>query len=120
MERASCGDRWWSLATELFTGMKEWRHAHTTAPFNDIESALDARLHSLRARMLEDLALASTVATWSEAPPSERPRCRQCDVPLESRGEATRELQTVGGEQVVLSRAYGVCPACDAGLFPPR
>ena len=54
--------RWQQLAEEVMTGMKEWRFAHPKATFKEIEAALDERLAKVRARMLQDVALASAVA----------------------------------------------------------
>jgi YgiT-type zinc finger domain-containing protein len=113
-------DRGWrELSEEVLTGMKEWRLAHPQATFSEIEAALDERLGRLRARMLQDAALASTAAEWAEAEGEARPFCPECGTPLVSRGKEKRGLQTQGGQEVVLERSYGVCPACGAGLFPP-
>jgi hypothetical protein len=120
MEREAFDRRWSSLAHEVLTGMKEWRLQHPTATFSEIEAALDERLGSLRARMLEDAAMASDAASWSQETADERPTCPFCGVPLVSRGDATRQLQTQAGQEVRLTRSYGTCPACEVGLFPPR
>ena len=120
MERDSFDHRWWPLAEEVLTGMKEWRLQHPTATFSEIEAALDERLGRLRARMLEDAALASAAATWSQEGGTARPPCPTCGAPLQSRGKAARHLQTHAGQEITLTRSYGTCPACGAGLFPPR
>jgi RNase P subunit RPR2 len=112
--------RWRELAEEVITGITEWRQAHPRATLAEIESALDERLDRLRARMLEDAAQASAATAWSERPASERPKCPTCGTPLVSRGKARRRLATQGGEGLTLERTYGVCPVCQAGLFPPR
>ena len=110
---------WRELAEEILTGMKEWRLQHPKATWNEIEAALDERLGRMRAKMLQDAALASTTTDWTATPPEKRPICPQCGQPLEPRGQQERHLQTHGGREVVLQRSYGVCPACGAGLFPP-
>ncbi len=120
MDRDNFDQCWWPLAQEVLTGMKEWRLQHPTATFSEIEAALDARLGRLRARMLEDTALASAVAAWSPESGHPRPPCPACGAPLQSRGEATRDLQTHAGQAITLTRSYGTCSACGAGLFPPR
>ena len=110
----------WQREVELvMTGMKEWRLQHPRASFREIETALDERLAKMRARMLEDLALASAAARVSAAPEEERPRCPGCGGPLEARGEQERTLTTTYNEPITLRRGYGYCPACAAGLFPP-
>ena len=110
---------WRVLSDEVLTGMKEWRLQHPRATLSEIETALDARLAGLRARMLEDAALASAAADWESGPGAGVPVCPQCGKPLQARGRHPRQLQTHGGRQLTLPRAYGVCPACQAGLFPP-
>ena len=119
MERDPFDRRWRPLAEEVLTGMKEWRLQHPTATFAAIEAALDERLGQLRVRMLEDVALASTAAVWSQESGPARPACPACGTALQSRGQAIRHLQTHAGQEVALQRSYGTCPACGTGLFPP-
>lgn len=110
---------WHQLTQEVMTGMREWRLQHPKATLRKIETELDARLHRMRACMLEDLALASSAADWAATPPAQQPTCPDCGAPLRLRGANTRTLQTHGGEALTLTRQYGSCPACGAGLFPP-
>jgi hypothetical protein len=111
--------KWQALAAEAFLGMKEWRRRHPTATFVEIEQALDARLSALRARMLQDVALASAAAAVRDAPPAARPACPACGGRVAARGAATRRLTVAHDREVALTRDYAVCPACGAGLFPP-
>ena len=111
---------WHQLTQEVMTGMREWRLQHPKATLREIETELDARLHRMRACMLEDLALASSAADWTDAPQAEHPTCPECGQPLHLRGRDTRTLQTHGGQSLRLTRQHGSCPACGAGLFPPR
>ncbi len=111
---------WQQEVDAVMTGMKEWRLQHPRASFGEIEAALDERLAKMRARMLQDLALASAAAQVSTAPEGERPRCPQCGGQLEVRGEEQRTLTTTYNQPVTLRRSYAYCPACEAGLFPPR
>ena len=53
---------WEKLAREVVSGMKEWRIQHPRAPWKELEEALDQRLNRMRARLLEDMALASEAA----------------------------------------------------------
>src|SRR6266851_784139 len=101
---------WQKLSEEVLIGMKEWREQHPKATLTEIEAALDERLGRLRARMLQDAALASASRDWSQAPSEEHPRCPLCGTPLVARGKKTRRLQTQGGQEVALTRSYGVCP----------
>ncbi len=111
---------WQQLVDEVMTGMKEWRLQHPQATFREIETALDERLAKMRARMLQDLALASAAARVSQEDRTERPRCPKCGGPMEARGEQSRTLTTNYNQPVKLTRSYSYCPACEAGLFPPR
>ena len=111
--------KWSELAEEVMSGMKEWRLQHPRATFREIEQALDERLGKMRARMLQDAALASAAADLKGAQEEERPVCPACGAQLEGRGTALRELTTQHNQTVRLTRSYGVCPQCGAGLFPP-
>ena len=55
--------QWRELAEAAITGMAEWRVQHPTATFREIEAAVDERLARVRARMLQDAALASAAPT---------------------------------------------------------
>jgi YgiT-type zinc finger domain-containing protein len=111
--------KWDELAEEVMSGMKEWRLQHPRATLSEIERALDERLAKMRARMLQDAALASSVANIQSAAESERPRCPECGAVLEGRGRGVRQLTTHHEQSLVLERSYGVCPQCGAGFFPP-
>lgn len=110
--------RWRQLSEEVMTGMKEWRMPHPQVTLQEIEAALDERLGRLRARMLEDAALASRAADWSGADEQERPPCPQCGTPMEARGRQSRELVTHHNQTIHLKRSYAVCPKGKRGLFP--
>ncbi len=99
--------------------MADWRAAHPRATLSEIEEALDARLNQLRARVLADLALASTAADVQAATREERPRCERCGTVLQARGQSERGVVTQGGAEVRLRRSYATCPRCGDGTFPP-
>ncbi len=111
---------WHRMTTEIMSGMREWREAHPKATLREIEQELDRRWVRVRARMLEDMALASVAADWTATPLGQQPICPDCGQPLQPRGTDQRTLQTHGGQAITLDRQYGSCPACGAGLFPPR
>jgi hypothetical protein len=111
---------WHALTEHVMTGMHEWRLQHPTATLRAIETELDGRLNHMRARLLEDLALRSAATTWQAATPTAHPTCPDCGTRLQQRGTQPRTLRTHGGQALTLDRGYGVCPACGAGLFPPR
>lgn len=110
---------WHALSEEVLSGMKEWRLAHPKATFREIEHAVDERVNRLKARILEDAALASDAQDWREASQQEQPTCPACQIALLRRGEHARRLQITGGQDITLSRTYGSCPVCGTGLFPP-
>jgi hypothetical protein len=102
--------QWSEDAASVWTGMADWRAAHPRATLSEIEDALDERLNQLRARVLADLALASTAADVPAASAGERPRCERCGVVVQARGQSERGLVTHGGAQVRLTRSYATCP----------
>jgi len=110
---------WPVTAEDVFTGLADWRAAHPRATFQEIERTLDERLAVLRARMLEDLALASTQADVEALPAEERQPCPARGGQVEARGAKTRQLTTTDNRQITLTRSDAVCPACGTGLFPP-
>lgn len=112
--------RWQELTEEVMTGIKEWRLQHPKATLREMEEALDEGWAKARARMLQDMALASAAANITEAKPDERPCCPKCGHRLEVRGQQTRELTTNYNRPITLKRSYAVCPVCGTGLFPPR
>ena len=65
--------RWQPSSRDVIHAMKEWRRQHPKATFQEIESALDEQLASLRAEMLCDLALTSPTADLTQTPAAERP-----------------------------------------------
>ena len=114
-------DRQWHEETEaVLSGLKDWRAQHATATFREIETAVDDRLNGLRARMVERLALASAATVMGDQPTLARPTCGPCGLRLTPRGTQTRQVLTQGNQPVQLERAYGVCPTCRVGRFPPR
>jgi predicted RNA-binding Zn-ribbon protein involved in translation (DUF1610 family) len=112
--------RWQQEAEEVITGMKEWRLRHPKATLREIEAALDERLAKVRARMLQDAALASAATDVSAEQGQDRPRCPKCGNTMEGRGQDTRSLTTNYNQTIELRRSYAVCPACGTGFFPPR
>ncbi len=111
--------RWRELTEEVITGMKEWRLAHPKATFREIEAALDEKLAKVRARMLQDAALASAATDLQGAEARERPPCPKCGQPLEHQEMDTRRLTTNYNHTIELTRSYTLCPACGTRVSPP-
>jgi hypothetical protein len=112
--------QWRPLSEELMAGIEEWRLQHPKATLREMEAAVDERLAALRARMLQDVALASQAAEVSQARPPERPVCPHCGTPVEPRGPRERQVATPQGQTLRLRRSYVRCPTCQVGFFPPR
>ena len=113
-------EHWRDLSEHIFTEISEWRRSHPKATFREIEDEVHTRMSRLEAQLLQDTAQQSTSRSWSGASAHERPTCPVCQTPLHARGKQQRKLQGAGGQAVTLNRAYGPCPSCGTGLFPPR
>jgi hypothetical protein len=111
--------RWRALSAEIMAGIQEWHVQHPKATLREIEAAIDERLAELRARMLQDAALASPAADVSQASPLERPACPHCGSRVEPRGPREPQVMTHQGKTRRLRRSYTVCPTCQVGFFPP-
>jgi len=119
MGREQGVEQWPITAADVFTGLAEWRVAHPRATLQEIERTLDERLAVLRARMLEDVALASRQVDVQGLPDEERAPCPAGGGRVEARGTKTRRLTTTYERRITLTRSYAVCPACGTGLSPP-
>ena len=118
-EDGGWAERWRELSEQVLGELQTWRAAHPRATFAEIEAEAEARVVRLRARLVEEAALASPMRDWTEEEPGERPGCPTCGQPLQARGLDTRRLTVPGEQTVVLRRRYGTCPACGTGLCPP-
>jgi RNase P subunit RPR2 len=116
--KADFDTRWQAMSEAVQSRMRAWRLEHPRATFSEMEAALDEQLDRQRARMLEDMALASEVADLSLMSPEERPTCPHCGTALGPRGKGERHLRTEGDQEITLKRSYGVCPTCEVGFFP--
>lgn len=115
MVRPELGAGWVERMRAITEDVRDWRATHPRATFDDLETALDARLDELRAAMLQELALASSTITATADPPV----CPQCGQRAWRRGTRTRTLLVQGDQPVTVERGYAVCPACRTGFFPP-
>lgn len=110
---------WLNKSAAILIDIKEWRQAHPTATFVEIEAEVHRRMMELEAQVLQDAAQASESREWDHTSGQPAPVCPTCGIPLEARGNHRRTLQGNAGERVQLDRTYGTCPKCGAGLFPP-
>lgn len=111
---------WLRTGTAILTDIKEWRRAHSTATFVEIEDEIHRRMMELEAQVLQDAAQESLSQEWGQTPGQPAPACPTCAVALQARGQHQRTLQGNGGQSVTLSRTYGTCPTCQKSFFPPR
>lgn len=116
MPRPLPRDRWVAEATARFAALDAWRQGHPKATWNEIEAAVDAQLGPLRAQLLGDTAMASAATDLR----GERPVCADCGERLAAAGPRRRQLRGEGDIPIAVARTYARCPACGAGLFPPR
>jgi hypothetical protein len=116
MPRPLPRDRWLAESAQRFAALEAWRQAHPKATWAEIEAAVEAQLGPLRAALLRDTALASEAADLS----GERPVCSRCGERLQRAGPRRRQLRGEQDVPIALERTYARCPACGAGLFPPR
>jgi len=102
---------------KILAELLAWRYEHPEATLYEIERETMRRMAELQAYLLEVLS--------DEFPPAEKerlskaPPCPECGSKMQKRGEVERQLQGAGAQNIHLSRAYWVCPACGAGFFPP-
>ena len=108
--------RWQAQVSEILSGLTEWRQQHPKATFGEIEGETMKRMGQLQARIMQEMAMGSEAVDWDA---EDAPVCSECGVRMKKRGEHERSLQTTGGGEVVLKRAYAVCPGCGAEIFPP-
>jgi YgiT-type zinc finger domain-containing protein len=101
---------------EIVSGLAEWRQEHPRATMMEIERETMKRMGQLQARMMQELALEGEVMDWEN---EDAPKCPECGEKLKKRSEQERRLQTQGGGEVILKRAYAICPQCGAEIFPP-
>jgi hypothetical protein len=111
--------QWRALSEEVIAGIKDWRLQHPQATLREIEAAVDERLAQLRARLLQDVALASRAADVRQTAKAERPTCPQGGSAVEPRGPPERHVTTHHNQTLTLRRSYAVCPTCQVGFFPP-
>lgn len=91
--------------------LSNWHATHPDASFLEMEEAVEAQLHHLRASLLSE-QLDETIVHTS-------PLCRDCGAAMEPRTQSDRRIVLGGDEVVEVQRPYSVCPACGSGLFPP-
>lgn len=101
-----------SVAAEVQERLLGWRAAHPRATLREIEDAADRELATLRSLLVGRLAHAGQDAG--------RPVCPTCGAAMQRVGTRERTVTTAQDEMLTLRGDGYRCPACGAGLFPPR
>lgn len=93
-------------------GLVDWMTAHPAATLLEIEHEVDRQLGAYRAALIAEAARRE----GASGPPD----CPACGEAMRRDGRrAIRQVTAHQGEVVVEGQAWR-CPACGAGLFPPR
>lgn len=111
---------WAAMIEEITSGIRDWRTANPKATFKEMEIELDKRFAKAKARLLGDMAMASSVADMTTIPKDERPVCRECGGKLQSLGKRKRKLRGQHDAETELNRSYARCSVCGTEYFPPR
>ena len=105
---------WATVSGAVGEELAAWQRAHPVATLAEIEATVEATTQRLRQALVTALAQGEAAAVEG------RPACPRCRTAMERRGTKRREvLAARQAAPVRLTRAYFVCPACHAGLFPP-
>lgn len=100
-------------AADLRSALAAWRRAHPGATLLEIEQEVDRRLAGVRTDLVtETVGVAAAAAA--------RPGCPGCGVAMERAGTRPRRVTGPHNETLVREGARYRCPACGAGLSPPR
>lgn len=106
------GDAVTTAVPDAHARLQQWRRDHPRATLREIESEVDRQLAPLRT------GLVARVACQEQDPA--RPDCPTCGEPMQRVGVRERTVITAHDEALTLRGPGYRCPACGAGLFPPR
>ena len=113
-------ERGWNQAAEgAMLEIRNWRKQHPRATLSEIEAAVDGHWAKVRARLIQEAALASEAKDIGHQGGDSCSRCSECGGQLESRGEKVRKLSTSHDQRIELRRSYGSVPRLRDGDFPP-
>ena len=111
--------RWHREAEAVMSGMKEWRLQYPKATFREIEAAVDEKLSGMRARLLEDLALASRAADLQDKQAGEQPHCPSLRASAGEPGQAGSHHPHPWRRRGALEARLRALPGLWGRSFPP-
>lgn len=118
MAEERAGDDWAATSRAVGEEVRTWQRAHPVATLTEIEVAVEAATAKLQARLIQDLAQDMGEAVSA---PADQPDCPACGARMHRRGKRGRSVVVAHQPHPLrLERDYFVCPACGAGLSPPR
>jgi hypothetical protein len=98
--------------SDVLAALGAWQQTHPAATLLEIEQEVDRQLGALRASLISAVAGAAS----DEAVPA----CPNCGRPMHrDRRRVVRQATAHGGTLELAGQTWR-CPACKAGLFPPR
>ena len=97
-------------AVDLRSQLAAWRRAHPDATLLEIEQEVDRRLAGVRTDLVAETAGGAAA----------RPACPGCGAAMERAGSRPRHLTGPHNAALILEGVRYRCPACGAGLSPPR
>lgn len=100
------------LAVDLRGALAQWQADHPTATLAEIEQAVDQHLSATRAALITRTAMAGESG--------ERPACPECGQRMHRSAMRSVQVTTAHAGQLAIQGQAYVCPACGAGLSPPR
>ncbi len=102
-----------AVLEEAQAELRAWAAAHPAATLYEMEVATERHLARVRA-----VVVGEVVATVDQEPA--RPACPECGVAMQQAGMQARTVRLAHDEPLTLQGPRYRCPACGAGLFPPR
>ncbi len=114
LSRAEQKARLLAEAEQLIEQALDWTETTERPNLTQIETIV----LELRRQFGQTLA-ENIIAAQATAQPVEAPRCPQCHQAMQSKGAKDKTVVSHVGD-LHLARTHYYCPACEAGLFPPR
>lgn len=105
---------------EIREQLRQWRREHPRATFDEIDAEVARQYARVHAAVVAELSMAADPVDGVDAAVGTSIVCPECQAPMQRRGQRRRRMATRRGMEAEVVRDYYVCPACGAGLFPPR